>query len=70
MSMNINNRIEVPTIQIKVKVYPLTVCTFFLHWNLAEPLLTGSQYFFFFLSQFYCGAGLCPKVHITCDSKV
>ena len=27
-------------------------------------------FFFFFLSQFYCGAGLCPKVHITCDSKV
>ena len=24
---------------------------------------------FFFLSQFYCGAGLCPKVHITCDSR-
>ena len=27
-------------------------------------------FFFFFLSQFYCGAGLCPKVHITCNSKV
>ena len=60
MSMNINNRIEVPAIQIKVKVYPLTVCTFFLHWNLAEPLLTGSQYWWSNLLQVPTRVMECP----------
>ena len=55
MSMNINNRIEVPTIQIKVKVYPLTVCTFFCigillnhSWQEAS---TGGLVFYRFLQE-------------------
>ena len=59
MHMPLWNMTELPTssnwlIEIKVKAI----------WG------TDGFLFFFFLSQFYCGAGLCPKVHITCDSKV